>query len=185
MEELTTKQRRFCEEYVIDWNATQAAIRAGYSENTAKEIGYENLTKPHIKAYVEEIQKDLSKLAGVSALRNALELKKVAYSNMGDFREGWMDLKDFEELPEELKACLQEISTQEKTSRIGEAEVTTTFIKFKLHDKLKAIEMLNRMFGWNAPDKTDLTSGGQPLKYDFSSLSIEEVGVTCGVNISQ
>ncbi len=51
---LTPKQQRFVEEYVIDCNATQAAIRAGYSEKTAQSIGAENLTKPVIKAYIDE-----------------------------------------------------------------------------------------------------------------------------------
>lgn len=50
---LTDKQRLFCEEYLIDLNATQAAIRAGYSEKTARKIGSENLTKPDIRAYIE------------------------------------------------------------------------------------------------------------------------------------
>ena len=52
---LTTKQARFCHEYMIDLNATQSAIRAGYSPHTAKEIGCENLTKPHIQAEVERM----------------------------------------------------------------------------------------------------------------------------------
>lgn len=51
---LTAKQQRFCDEYLIDLNATQAAIRAGYSKKTAKAIGNENLTKPDIKNYIEE-----------------------------------------------------------------------------------------------------------------------------------
>lgn len=51
---LTAKQQRFCDEYLIDLNATQAAIRAGYSEKTAKQIGQENLTKPDIKNYIQE-----------------------------------------------------------------------------------------------------------------------------------
>ena len=50
---LTAKQQRFCDEYLIDLNATQAAIRAGYSAKTAKQIGQENLTKPDIKNYIE------------------------------------------------------------------------------------------------------------------------------------
>lgn len=50
---LTDKQRLFCEEYLIDLNATQAAIRAGYSEKTARKIGSENLTKPDIRAYID------------------------------------------------------------------------------------------------------------------------------------
>lgn len=55
---LTDKQRVFCEEYVIDNNATQAAIRAGYSENTAYSIGNENLKKPEIQKYLSELQSD-------------------------------------------------------------------------------------------------------------------------------
>lgn len=53
MAKLTAKQKRFCDEYLIDLNATQAAIRAGYSEKTARAIGNENLTKPDIKEYIE------------------------------------------------------------------------------------------------------------------------------------
>ena len=50
---LTAKQEMFCREYLVDLNATQAAIRAGYSEKTAKEIGCENLTKPNIQEYIQ------------------------------------------------------------------------------------------------------------------------------------
>ena len=54
MAALTAKQQRFCDEYLIDLNATQAAIRAGYSKKTARVIGQENLTKPAIKEYIEK-----------------------------------------------------------------------------------------------------------------------------------
>ena len=54
MAKLTAKQQRFCDEYLIDLNATQAAIRSGYSKKTAKQIGQENLTKPDIKEYIEK-----------------------------------------------------------------------------------------------------------------------------------
>lgn len=57
---LTAKQKKFCNEYMIDLNAKQAAIRAGYSKNTAKEIGYENLTKPIIKEYIANLQKEIT-----------------------------------------------------------------------------------------------------------------------------
>lgn len=50
---MTEKQRRFCDEYLIDLNATQAAIRAGYSSKTAYSIGEENLKKPELKSYIE------------------------------------------------------------------------------------------------------------------------------------
>ena len=51
---MTAKQQMFCDEYLIDMNATQAAIRAGYSKKTARSIGQENLTKPYIRAYIEK-----------------------------------------------------------------------------------------------------------------------------------
>lgn len=54
MAEMTEKQKRFCEEYLIDLNATQAAIRAGYSKKTAYSIGVENLKKPELKKYIED-----------------------------------------------------------------------------------------------------------------------------------
>lgn len=56
---LTLKQKKFADYYIETGNATEAAIRAGYSEKTAKEMGYENLTKPHIKNYIDKRLKDL------------------------------------------------------------------------------------------------------------------------------
>ena len=54
MAKLTAKQQRFCDEYLIDLNATQAAIRAGYSEASARQMGTENLSKPSIKKYISD-----------------------------------------------------------------------------------------------------------------------------------
>lgn len=56
---LTPKQQAFCDFYIETGNATEAAIKAGYSEKTAKETGYENLTKPHLKEYIAERMKDI------------------------------------------------------------------------------------------------------------------------------
>jgi phage terminase small subunit len=54
MAKLTVKQQRFCDEYLIDLNATQAAIRAGYSEKTARQTAAENLSKPYIREYIDK-----------------------------------------------------------------------------------------------------------------------------------
>lgn len=58
---LTERQKAFCDYYIETLNATEAARRAGYSERTAKEMGYENLTKPHIRAYIQERMKQMDK----------------------------------------------------------------------------------------------------------------------------
>jgi phage terminase small subunit len=75
---LTKKQNAFVKEYLIDLNATQAAIRAGYSEATATEIGYENLTKPHIKVAVEEAMNKRSEKLEITAEYVLSSLKEVA-----------------------------------------------------------------------------------------------------------
>lgn len=66
MGKMTPKQKRFCDEYLIDLNATQAAIRAGYSKKTANVIGMENLTKPYLKEYIENrmAEKESELIAG-------------------------------------------------------------------------------------------------------------------------
>lgn len=160
--EITDKQKRFCEEYVIDWNGTRAAIKAGYSEKTAGVIAMENLKKPYIQQYIEEIQKDLSKLSGVTALRNILELKKIAYASIAQFKDGWMAEKDFNDLTEDQKSCLSEIVHQTKSYK----DSTDKIVKFKLHDKQKAIELLNKMLGFNEADKIDLSNSDGSLSID-------------------
>ncbi|HCQ9667044.1 TPA: terminase small subunit [Acinetobacter baumannii] len=84
MANLTPKQQRFVEEYLIDLNATQAAIRAGYSEKTAKEIGSENLTKPNIAKAIQEAQSRLSNKAQVTVEMVVQGLLKEAQ----DYAEG-------------------------------------------------------------------------------------------------
>lgn len=64
---LTAKQALFVKEYLVDLNATGAAIRAGYSEKTAKEMGHENLTKPHIASAVQEAMQERSQRVQIDA----------------------------------------------------------------------------------------------------------------------
>ena len=150
IQDFTDKERRFCEEYCIDLNATQAAIRAEYSVKSARQIGSQNLSKPYIAKYIATLQSDLSKLTGVTAARNILELKKMAFTSLAGLNKNWYELKDWNELTEEQKSAISEI-TQTVTSFGDSGEKKT--VKLKLHDKLKAIEMLNRMLGFNAPEK--------------------------------
>ena len=80
----TTKQQRFVEEYPVDFNATQAAIRAGYSERTAYSIGQENLNKPEIADAIKERVSTLQMTADEAAIRMA----KAARFDIGQYLEG-------------------------------------------------------------------------------------------------
>ncbi len=77
MSSLTAKQERFCQEYVVDFNATQAAIRAGYSEHTAYSIGWENLRKPEIHTRITELSNETADQLGLTQRRILLKLWDV------------------------------------------------------------------------------------------------------------
>lgn len=137
MSELTPKQQRFVEEYLIDLNATQAAIRAGYSAKNADKIGSELLGKTRVREAVEEKRKRLSIKTEITAEKVLQEYAKIAFSNMADFVDwsnGQIVIIPSERLTHDQKACVAEVS--ESVSNQG------TTVKFKLHDKLTALNKL-------------------------------------------
>ena len=81
MSKLTEKQKRFCEEYLIDFNATQAALRAGFSQKTAYSIGDENLRKPEIQSEIQSLIKKRSERTGINADIVIKELVKIALAD--------------------------------------------------------------------------------------------------------
>ncbi len=75
---LNEKQKQFCNEFIIDFNGTQAAIRAGYSKRSAKQIAFENLTKHDFQAYIKELIEDRNKRTGITqdeVVRDIIEVK--------------------------------------------------------------------------------------------------------------
>lgn len=158
--ELTEKQRIFCEAYCRLWDATKAAKEAGYSEKTAYSIGSENLRKPECAEYVQFIKDNAADFAGVSILRNVQELAKVAYGSAADLRKAWAKLEDWEYLPEDVKASISEVITVTRVLKTDDEvlEQSIESVKIKQYDKLRAIELLNKMLGYNAPEKLDLSN---------------------------
>lgn len=142
MAKLTEKQKRFVEEYLIDLNATQAAIRAGYSPNTAKDIGCENLAKPNIRTCIDKEIAERSKRTGINQDRVIRELARLAFVNAND-------VIDMEE------ATLKDGATEDDTAAIASVKVKTIPTKegegiereIKLTDKLKALELLGKHLG--------------------------------------
>lgn len=138
MAKLTDKQKRFCEEYLIDLNATQAAIRAGYSPESAKSIATENLSKPFLRARIDAAIAERSKRTGVSADRVVRELAKLAFVNATDV----IDVDS---------ATIAENASREDTACISavKAKSGEDFIEreIKLCDKTKALELLGKHLG--------------------------------------
>lgn len=131
---------------MVDLNATQAAIRAGYSKKTARKIANENLTKPDIAQRIWESKKDLQETTGVTARMVIDELKKIGFSNIQDFIGKDNEIKDLSQLERELVAPVESIAVDIRHDN-GESEGYTEKVKFKLYDKLRALADLGKHLG--------------------------------------
>jgi phage terminase small subunit len=151
---LTAKQRLFVGEYLVALNATQAAIRAGYSAQTARQTGSENLSKPYIAA---EIERALAARGGITRTRLIEELARIAFSDIGKVvtwgpeaavtwapengaatkrMENRITLLDSDEIDDDARAAVAEVSQGPNGA-----------LHVKLHDKLAALDKLARVLG--------------------------------------
>ncbi len=166
MKQLTKKEITFSQEYIIKQNGAASARAAGYSQKTAKEIAFEILRRPHVKAYINELNEERAKRLEISADRVLEELAKIAFvdpTNIFDVdKDGNLtfqgNLSDL--LPEE-RACIAEVS-QTITEKGGST-------KIKLHDKLSALEKIGKhlkLFTDVNEHKFDLTQMGRVMVKD-------------------
>lgn len=144
---LTAKQERFCEEYIIDLNATKAAIRAGYSEKTAYSIGQENLTKPEIIERLSELRADISENNGKLIQRVIDELVKVGFSNIQDYIGQGNTIVDMSEIDENKARAVSSIKKSLTEFGTPDNPGIKTVVEFKLWDKISALEKLGRHLG--------------------------------------
>lgn len=141
------KQRLFVQEYLIDLNATQAAIRAGYSEHTAKDIGCENLAKPNIQAAIQEAMAKRLERTQLSQDKTLREYARLAYSDPRKFFKKDGSLIPIHELDDDTAACIGGIDIQEHWEGTGnDAELIKTK-KIKIIDKLGALRDVGKHQG--------------------------------------
>lgn len=151
MAKITKKNEVFCEEYLIDLNATQAAIRAGYSPNTAGSIGFELLKKPEIRARIDQAMAERSKRTGINADRVLRELGRIAFLNPKDV----IDLNTAEVLDtanEDDLAVIAGVKVKyvphKDFDEDGEPVIEQAIEReVKMADKLKALELCGRHLG--------------------------------------
>lgn len=127
---LTAKQIRFCEEYIVDLNATQAAIRAGYSKNSASEIGWENLRKPQIRSFIDERLKE----RGMSADEAVKLMADIAKSNLNEY----FIIKKVKHVPEvevSLKQIIKELQEEIEIEEQFAKEANLSGNRLKAHIK--------------------------------------------------
>lgn len=144
---LTAKQERFCDEYIIDLNATQAAIRAGYSEKTAHSIGNENLTKPEIQNRIKEKQQEIQERNKIKADDVVQELAKIGFMTIDEIFDGNNHIKEVDMLSDKAKASISSIKITQKTYGKDDNETTEVTKEVKLWDKGKALVELGKHLG--------------------------------------
>lgn len=157
---LTLKQQLFVEEFIKELNATKAALAAGYSPKTASHTGYENLKKPQLWAAIQQAFQDRIERTQSDADRVLEELKKLAYSEMVQFAE-WDDtgitLRSSGDLTPGQSACVAELG--ETVNQAGGS------MKFKLHSKTHALELLGKHYGL-FPLRHTGPDGKEPIQHD-------------------
>ena len=159
---MTKKQKRFCEEYLVDLNAKNAAIRAGYSAESAADIGSENLKKPEIAAEIDRQIAERSKRTGITADRVLEELSKIAFCNPADV----INLQDATVLDGEDRkktAAIASVKVKEIPTRDGG---TITEREIRMADKIKALELCGKHIGL-FKDKVELSGEGSTVTVEL------------------
>ena len=129
---LTPKQQRFCDEYLIDMNATRAALRAGYTQATA--MNGQLMEMPKIQAYLKERTAQAAQKLQVSHETLLGELMKVAFANMGDYFGDDGKIKPMQDIVDDKKSAIWSL-------KVSEGKYGTT-VQLRLHNKLAALEKI-------------------------------------------
>ena len=165
--QITLKQTMFCHSYLEDHNATRAykAVYPECSESSAKTAGSRMLTKDNIRDYLEAFKRNIEKEAAITKAMVINEHKNITFSSIANLHDGWITRKDFNKLTDKEKACIQEItSTRMVNDDKGNVREQ---VKIKLYDKLKSLESISRMLGYNEPEKVDLTNHQQVVVFEI------------------
>ena len=165
---LTVKQNQFCIEYIIDLNATQAAIRAGYSAKTAESQGSTLLRNPKVAERVNILKTERSESTGITAERVLEEYAKIAFADPNEFFES-IKLKD----GRKIVMMKDNILDSKSIGAISTIEPGPYGPKVKTYDKTKALDSLAKHLGL-LTQKIEV-SGEVEAKLDLSNLSTEKL----------
>jgi phage terminase small subunit len=182
---LTVKQKLFTAEYLTDLNATKAAERAGYSKKTAKAQGARLLTNVDISAEIARVQEKRFQRLGITDDAVLQELAKIAFANMMDYitvDPNGATCVDLSRLTRDQAAAISEITIDKSVERIGTASggrgafERIRRVKFRLHDKLAALETLGRHLKLFT-DKVEVKSALKVEMQDVKQKLLAKLGV--------
>jgi phage terminase small subunit len=162
LSDLSARHERFCREYIKDRNGARAYMRAGFktrNRDAAAVQASRLLRKPKVQERIAELEDDLAALTGITAYRIARELELVAFFDPHDVMT-WgphgMRLRESKEVEPRKRRAIAEISEKHQVIDVQDdgAPIAIVERKVKLHDKLGALNQLNKMLGYFKPEKT-------------------------------
>lgn len=184
---LTEKQQRFIEEYLVDLNAKQAAIRAGYSEKGAEVTGSKLLANPKVSAAVSTARDQQSQRTLIEADRVIKELAVTALSDLGevmDFSGDTLRMRPASQIPENARRAISSIKVKRRIEGEGEDAREVEVIEFRMYDKLSALDKLAKHLGLypggKHPKKVDVTSGGKPIEKEAIETTVNRFAAAIG-----
>ena len=168
MAKLTKKNEVFCEEYLIDLNATQAAIRAGYSVESAGSIGSELLKKPEIRARIETAMAERSKRTGINADRVLRELGRIAFVDPSDMTTAEVKPDATPDDRAAIAGMKVKYVPHKDFDENGDPIIEQAIEReVKLCDKLKALELCGRHLGMFKEDPDNTAPVTVVINYDY------------------
>lgn len=186
MEKLNDRQKKFCDEYLIDLNATQAAIRAGYTDKYANTNASKLLQNTTIKEYIQKRQAERIKRTEITQDMVLKELAIIAFSNAADYAkviekqamfvvEGvQMPMEDANGNPvyyRTVEPVLTDELTEEQKKALAVIKKGRDGFEVKPHDKVRALELLGKHLGmWT--DKVEVSG---EVNNPFAGLSTEDL----------
>lgn len=181
---LNEQNQRFCEAKLFNNNVQSYMIAYPDCEyKSASASATRLLENVRIQQYIELLKNDIEDITGVSKIRNVAELAKIAYSCIDHLHETWIDLKEWEDIKKdnpEAMAAIESIDTKTEQKLVyspdldSKENIDVKYVKIKLFSKTTAIDMINKMMGYNEPDKVDHTSKGESLS-NLAGTSTDEL----------
>lgn len=148
---LNPKQLRFVAEYLIDLNATQAAVRAGYSARCAQEIGAENLSKPLIAEAIQAGQRQQLEKTDLTAARTLEELRRLSFSDLRGAFDASGHLLPLDKMSADMRSAIASVKVTKKNLTAGDG-VMEDVVELKLWDKTRALDTLAKHFRLLEPE---------------------------------
>lgn len=161
---LSVKQENFCNYYLECGNASEAFRRAYSCEamkaSTINRRAFDILNNGKIKARIKELQEEQRTRSEITKDRILAELAGIAFTSIADMHNSWIERVDFEKLTPQQKSSIKSISTKVLKKNIGTLDtpemVDVEYVKIELHDKIKAIERICKMLGFDSPEQMEV-----------------------------